>query len=303
MVTGIQRLFIKWVKNMKKILTILTIIGIIIFIPFSAFADNYNFLNSTLSEIQTDEVYILSSANDLLGNHISSPIISADLDYSKAMKVYIETALLDNNNSSFSYDAFQSSIANSDYVYLLPVTKDGQNILLTISMGQPITERAEDLLSEEEIEKLEVYIGKWCVASASTTSLNYDYKSLTEYVLGEEEFDSADIFFVGGLVTGLPLTAVCFPDNTDALFIDLYSVKTASTIAGGLSQTSDFIYSYEDVVDIASENPLESDEVGGIGIQKCNRQRTFGIVLSVAVFSIAVGTAAIISVRKRASSV
>lgn len=162
--------------------------------------------SSEYEEISALESAILSELHSIGCNGVDS------IDFSEAIKIYTDTNIfeLGTNDRETILDALQCG----DYVWVIFVTSDDINYKITLSIGQPLSENAEDLLTESEKQYIIDNEGKWKVSGISEGT-GSDYRTqLSE----NDEISSygTDYVIIGGL-SGLRMPIVLLFNSDEAV--------------------------------------------------------------------------------------
>lgn len=159
---------------------------------------------------EVKDIYILENpqgAEQALANFPS-------LDYEDAIKVYINTGI---QNVSFSDQSVVMEWLNkSDYVWVLPIEYNGENIQVTLARGKGLREEFVNAATVEEREAIDNREGNWKVSEIATGRPD-NYKDQIES-LGED-FDS--VVFVGGIPGVQYPVALGFKDGKARSFVSI----------------------------------------------------------------------------------
>jgi len=251
---------------MKRVIKYIILLCIVLLftIIFSivSFAEN-NSINGleNIDEVFTNEEMIIEDINSVVADNENMIITADDMDYTKALKVFINKQDLLTRDSLSLVD-MQNEVLESSYVYYLPVQKSGNTLLVTISKGKPVTENARKNLSENEISYLESLNGKWFVAQISAVDSEIDFNEYVNEKLKENHIAGSQIYYLGGLVRGIPLMAAVFTEDGDLMFLNLNNIYNyESEPEQGDYTRADFL-AFEELKIIAEENVVDDELIG-----------------------------------------
>lgn len=272
------------------------IIAVLSCIP--AYADT---VFDNAEELYENKELILETANKMLPPQIKTKISSDDIDFGKALRVYVDTDIL--NDSEMTVEKIHSYAENSDYIYYLPVYLENMSVFLTISKGLGVTERARGILDEESIQRLEDLEGKWYVPQVEVFRGQIDYLSLMNVVIDNNNLDVSEVLFFGGISGNMPLVAACI-NNSNVIFriIDKNQMNLQLGSPEGNSIDYNDLYSFNQIKAIAEGNKVEEGEFGsGIGtaIMDEGINNNVIILITLSVLVIVVLTVSMIIIKKR----
>lgn len=278
---------------MRKIIVAFITFIIVIINCISVFADTVPVFDNT-EELYIDSEMIVETANKMLSEIVETPIEIDDIDYSKALKVYIDTDIL--SNDEITVDKIQELINNSNYMYYLPVIIENKSICLTISKGKPVTERAKEILEEEDIQKLQELEGRWYVPQVEVFTGEIDYINQMNTIIEKSNLNVSNVYFFGGLSGNMPLVATCIED-TDVKFkvIDKNRLNTQFGSTDGKNDNE--LYSFNQIKDIANEGKLNEGEFGSGAI--IGKNSLNNILIIALIFVILIIITLLIYVKKR----
>lgn len=250
---------------MKKAIVFLLALFILIINCFPVYAYTETDTTYVNNELKECEDVILDSANRILKSQSKSQIDSEDIDYSKAMKIYVDVNILE--NKQFDSKTLQTYAETAEYIYYLPIYVDGSSIYLTISKGKEVTERALSVLDEEDIEKLQNLVGKWYVPEIQIYPYVVDYKNEVAITLNENNLENEQVYFFGGISGNIPLVAAICSGDSDVQFKIVKQIKNKNdSVMGDEENKQNNIISYEEIREIAlSDGELQDGQMGSVG--------------------------------------
>lgn len=273
---------------MKKVIVPFIVLILIIMNSFPVYADtNITTDTNIISELKENESLILESANKMLSSQIETAITSEDIDYDNAIKVYVDTNLLENDN--LNAENLDENMADSEYIYYLPIYLNGESIYCTVVKGNEVLEETKELLEDEDVERLLSLQNKWYVAQVDIFSNDVNYKRDMEKFIKDNYLDVFNMYFVGGLSGNIPFSAVFSSENNVKFkIIDISNTDDEiSEGPGDITTDKDILYSYEDIKAMASDYNLEPEQVGSGGLDM-NHFNMNSIIIIVASLLIAV---------------
>ena len=288
---------------MKKIIVSLIILCLITINCIPAYANTIVGAD-TIEELRQNEELILESANQILSNQIVSPIKGEDIDYSKAIKVYVDVDILE--DSELNAEKMRAYAEKAEYIYYLPIYLGEESICLTISKGKEVSEQAKAVLESKDIERLQSLVGKWYVPEVEIFSGHLDYINDIKSTLENSNINDSKVYFLGGISGNLPLVAVLCSENSNAQFkiIDGFDSNGSSITEAGdgnIAEEDNILYSYNKIKAIASEGNLKSEQTGAIGQTDQTNSKKLLLVFFVSVIVIlGLSTATICIFKKRA---
>lgn len=248
----------------RQIIFFITLLVLIInCMPSYAYAKNDT--TYVIEELKECEDIILESANRILKSQSKSQIDSEDIDYSKAIKIYVDVNILE--NKKLDSKTLQTYAETAEYIYYLPIYVDGSSIYLTISKGKDVNERALSVLDDEDIEKLQNLVGKWYVPEIQIYSYVVDYKNEVAITLNENNLENAQVYFFGGISGNIPLVAAICSGDSDVQFKIVKQIENNNdTVMGDEENKQNNIISYEKIREIALSNgELKDGQMGSAG--------------------------------------
>ena len=136
------------------------------------------------------------------------------IDYEDAIKVYINTGI--HNVSESDQNVIMEWLSKSDYVWVLPLEFNGENMQVTLARGKDLSEELVNAATEEERETIDNREGNWKVSEIAIGRPD-NYREQMEN-LGED-FDT--VVFVGGIPGVQYPVALGFKDGEAQSFVSI----------------------------------------------------------------------------------
>ena len=186
-----------------KVLFLIIFMVATIFMTRPVYAFTIETLDDSLdyNEIQNKEDEIL----DVVCNFIEVEKNNLIVDYSRAVKVYVDTNIF--AYERLSTDVIRSLLDNAVYFWEVPVkVSDGEYVICTVSKVPPISEEIkQDLLdaqifTEDEIIEEESKVGQWEIPTWAESQNQTDYIGNIETYIGEtfNPDDEIQLYLLGG---------------------------------------------------------------------------------------------------------
>lgn len=199
-------------------------------------------------EIQALERDILRHAASMTRDLGYTPV-SSDIDWSRAVKMYLQSPELFKENPDM--DRFYEE---TDYIWVIPMDIKGATIEVTLNIGEPVSDQARALLSEEEVQKLEASVGKWKAVGGSRYTGYFDYKEDIAAALSANGFSEDCESFMLTALSGIsmPLVVVVEDGRPAYIFPALnddraaFAEKTNARERG--ASVDALIYHFDDVI-------------------------------------------------------
>lgn len=243
---------------MKKILTCLLSLSMVFAFSATAFAaDSTNNAESELNSISDN---IVITVNELYGNN-SSTITADDINYNKAVKVYVDTNVFELSTNKAS--EIETTLENGNYIYLLPIEVNNGTVVVNIQKGLPLSDNAITVLTQKEQQEILDNVGKWVVSSTAfydSGNKNYDYLNTLSNVIGEIPEGTI-------LVGSLPVfhDVVALVPNDEGTIESLIPVTNTVYDESSVKhvRNSDNVYNYEQIKEYANKLPAEDSNMAG----------------------------------------
>lgn len=123
---------------------------------YEYFADIYALDEDIIKELK--EIYLLEHPEGAEKALADFPSI----DYEEAIKVYINTGI--QNISSSDQEVIVEWLNKSDYVWVLPLEYNGENMQVTLARGKELREELINAATEEERELIDNREGNWKIS-------------------------------------------------------------------------------------------------------------------------------------------
>lgn len=280
----------------NSIIALITALCITLIGCSPAYAGTYNIAGSDTmqEEFKPDLDFILEEINsESLNEKLGFTIAEENIDYSKIVKIYIDTDILE--NTEFNEEKILETINDADYFYELPIYHgDNKTVLFDIDRGIPLTdeERESGQYDEKAIAYYDRTAGKLHPYATGFCEYKWDYIGDVEEILEKGNIDNAKIYFVG---LDFGLTAVIFSENEEAQFLIIrgYDEENNNKF---VYEPSRELYSYDEIKEIALNNTTESDMVIGFGSSsqmQIFNHKTLIICAAGAVLAVAAAAAAV----------
>lgn len=207
-----------------------------------------------LAQLKAETSNILSFANDYyISGDISRKVTSSDIDWSKLEKMYVPT---DDLLNSDSIDV-ASFLQDTEYIWTLPINVDSKTVLIIFNKGKEVSDDARDLLTDEQIERLNSYVGKWRASGSMFYEKKFDYEKDIQNVLTSNNLSDEYQHF---MVTALPgiSTPVAIVIKGNTLEYAFPALKTVNEqFAKDISTTksrsvSNGLYDYSDIIEYSN---------------------------------------------------
>lgn len=151
-----------------------------------------------LAQLKAETSNIISFANDYyISGDISRKVTASDIDWSKLEKMYVPT---DELLKSDSIDV-ASYLQNTEYIWTLPININSKTIQIVFNKGKEVSDDARNILTDEQIERLESYVGKWRASGSMFYENKIDYGKDIQNVLASNNLPDEYQYF---MVTALP---------------------------------------------------------------------------------------------------
>lgn len=183
------------------------------------------FLSLTMTE---DYEEILSLEKDMLAKgqylyemgKIECPIDSEDIDYEKAVKIFMDGEYSITELSTITKSNLQDYLDKREYIWELPINVGSQTISFTFNIGKPFDNSLADLLTEEQQEEIKANEGHWMIArTAWNDSKIDDYKKYVNNILEKNQFEKlkTSSVLIGGIPNVYQPVAIVLAD--DAVYV------------------------------------------------------------------------------------
>lgn len=186
-----------------------------------------------------------------LGASQGIELIPEQLDYEKAVKVYVNTDIvtIDGTDRGTLLNALEAG----DYVWVIPASTAYGNFQVTVARGLPLSEDAKPYLTEEEQQKIRDNEGKWEITEVAFDTVAPYVDQLNAYA--SQLADCTRVVITGSQTGfGMPV-AVGFDDTEAKYFIGLgFQYPVAE---GNARNTS--VYEYDALAERAKDYAVNPD--------------------------------------------
>lgn len=204
------------------------------------------------------------------GSEVVSPDIPERIDYSEAVKIYVNTDIqyLETNEKS----EIETQLEKSIYVWVIPMKISGENVRITLAKGLPLNEENANILSEEEKKEIRANEGNWTITEVARGVTESYLSQLASNSDVKEECD--EVVLIGGIPGMHEPVALGFDDGKAE---NLYSLGYSYPIVNSMKSNSrynikkgisDEKYDFETIMKASqsydtSENTLSGGAGGG----------------------------------------
>ena len=139
------------------------------------------------------ESEMLERANALYSfGKLNKKMTASDIDYNKAVKIYMDHTESVFNDSMADMEKFRSFLDTAEHIWVLQVSLGNQTVTYTFNIGRPVRDEIRDLLTSEQIEEMEREAGHWKIVKVAWGNgkgddyKNYIRKGMAQENLSEE---------------------------------------------------------------------------------------------------------------------
>lgn len=166
------------------------------------------FLSITETE---DYSEILSLEDDMVARaqhlyelgEIKRPINSEDIDYEKAVKIFMDGEDSITNSPIITKEILRDYLEDREYIWELPINIGSQTISFTFNIGKSFDESWADLLTEEQQEEIIANEGHWIIARIAWNDIRVDdYKKYVNNCFANNQLNESETASV--LIGGIP---------------------------------------------------------------------------------------------------
>ncbi|MDR2043915.1 MAG: hypothetical protein LBQ15_06020 [Clostridium sp.] len=243
---------------MKKIVMFMSSLAMAMVFSATAFAAGFAAdAESELSGI-TDE--IVTAVNELYADEIGREITAADVDYDKAYKVYVDTDVfkLATNDAAEIEQALQAG----NHIYKVPITTAGGTVVVNVQKGQPLSDNAQSLLTEQEQQEVLSKVGEWVVSVVTfyeTGDTRYAYDVSIQKEISEIPEGT---MLVGSLPYFQDVVGLIPNDNGEVKsLIPTTALKNEAAVRTYRSASASNVYEYEQIKAYINALPLGDPEM------------------------------------------
>ena len=108
------------------------------------------------------EIFFNQINKSMYGN-TNSYLTNEDFNYYKSLKIIVDTNIFEEEKatSKSMQKIFEKATQNSDYVYYLPIYRNGKTYVYTVGKGLPVSDDIREYITEDEIKYIESLEGRW----------------------------------------------------------------------------------------------------------------------------------------------
>ncbi len=276
---------------MKKIFACVLALFIVASLSMTAFAADFSTGADAELESIADEIVVV--VNDLYGEIITDK----DIDFSDALKVYVDTNVFELSTNSAS--EIKNTLEAGNYIYLLPIKTGKGIVVVNIQKGLPLSEHAKEVLTEKEQQEVLENVGKWVISSATlynSQDTAYNYSATLSKKVGEIPDGTL-------LVGSLPIfeDVVALIPDSNGLVEKIVPLTNTSYDLGAISNSrnSSEIYDYSTIKAYANSLPEGNPNLAGGGADVQVPEPQAGMIFVVAAVIIVCGGAAMILYKNK----
>ena len=152
-------------------------------------------------EIKALESEMLKRANSLYTfGKLKKNMTASDIDYNKAVKIYMDNADSVLNDSMKNKEKFRSFLDTAEPIWVLQVSLGNQTVTYTFNIGRPVRDEIRGLLTSEQLAKLEREAGHWKIVKVAWgDGKGDDYKDYIREGMAQENLrDESSVVVIGG---------------------------------------------------------------------------------------------------------
>lgn len=164
-----------------------------VFQPLSETAD--------FEEIKALESEMLERANALYTfGKLKEKMTASDIDYNKAVKIYMDNTESVFNDSMENMEKFRSFLNTTEHIWMLQVSLGNQTVTYTFNIGRPVRDEIRGLLTSEQIAEMEREAGHWKIVEVAWgNGKGDDYKDYIRKGMAQENLnDESSVVVIGG---------------------------------------------------------------------------------------------------------
>lgn len=251
--------------------------------------------SSDYEEISALEDEILSELREISG--VSEGL--EQIDFSKGIKVYINTDILQLNTDN--KESILSELHSGDYVWVIPFTIDNENYQVTLGKGMPLSEEAKEVLTPSQQQHIIEQEGKWGISEISRGTV----APYMEQLENKEELDHySQVVFIGSIPGIAMPMALCFDSQKATEWVGLgfsYPVIEDNI----QTRSSSDIYDFQTLVAAAKtyDTGNSSDLNGGMGAIASDNNTFSKILIYVISFAAVIVIAGVFFIERKKYSV
>lgn len=171
-----------------------------------------------------DYLDILSLEDDMLERvqylyemgEVNHPINSDDIDYGKAVKIFMDGKDSVTELSELTKDNLQNYLQDKEYIWELPINIGSQTISFTFNIGKPIDNNLISILTESQQEEIAMNEGHWIIVRVAWNDRSVDdYKKYVNKIFLDNELNKSETtsILIGGIPNMYQPVAIVLMDN------------------------------------------------------------------------------------------
>ena len=168
--------------------------------------DNYSVFQPLSETDDYEEIKVLESemlerANALYSfGKLNKKMTASDIDYNKAVKIYMDHTESVFNDSMADMEKFRSFLDTAEHIWVLQVSLGNQTVTYTFNIGRPVRDEIRGLLTSEQLAKLEREAGHWKIVKVAWgDGKGDDYKDYIREGMAQENLrDESSVVVIGG---------------------------------------------------------------------------------------------------------
>ena len=272
---------------MNKIFKLFLSIATLVLVSTSfAYAEEQNFSNhdeftgspeySSICSLESQTLEELEEIIEIDHGEIPSDFPTS-LDYSKISKVYVDTGI--EKITSSDQSDIESILAQSKYVWVLPIDVGGIHYKITYSISSGLNPEAADILTDEEKQELTKKEGNWVISEIG----EYSIEAYSDVLSGKLAGTSIDRAVLIGGIPGCNMPVALGFSGTEA--VAWISLGFDSEILESIPQTrsgGNGVYDYSAVLQKMNTYEVDVDSTGG-GSSVENSSRSINTTTRIAV--------------------
>lgn len=221
--------------------------------------------------------------------------VPENIDFSHAVRIYVDTNIVELNSTQ--QEVLLDALADSNYVWVVPVEVEGEWCSVTIARGLPFDGDDRGVLTEEDIEYLRSMEGKWYITETIRGGVEGYYSQLLNY--GAELLDYDRIIFISSQPGIRMPIAIGLSDGEARSWISLgfgYPIISEVENARGVDNG---IYDFETIAELALDYNggfINSDISTGYGVR---RHRNLWLCIIVIIICAAITGSIIVRYKKK----
>lgn len=230
--------------------------------------DENIFLSITDTE---DYPEILSLEDDMVARaqylyeigEIKRPINSEDIDYKKAVKIFMDGEDSITNSSTITKEILRDYLKDREYIWELPINIGSQTISFTFNIGKPLDDNLVDLLTEEQQEEIIANEGHWVIVRTAWNDIQVDdYKKYVTNSFANNQWIKSETasVLIGGIPNVYQPVAIVLADDASYVIpsceATARSMKTlvySNQSKSGQTYSTTDIFSYADFRELVNK--------------------------------------------------